>query len=212
VRKPIGLVGTLTLLLTLVGVLAIPSSSGAAARLGGKALPRVITGAGTVTCSKVTGSATFSPRLTRHGGPGGDKFQMKLASKNCSGTVSGGGAIVNVTGAIATLVGSWNPTNSCAGLTADTMGGTTWKITWISSPAIAPTAITTIGGMPWIVAGPVYKFAFPAGGGTIGASSGSFAPVTTLTAALRTAISSPCSPGWGPYPTAAITSGNFTVA
>jgi hypothetical protein len=211
VRKPIGLLGALTLIVTLAGALAIPSSVGAAARLGDKFAPSVITAAGNVSCKKVTGNATFSPKLTFLGTPGGDKFQLKVASKKCSGTVTGGGAVINVSGATLTVTGFWNPTNSCTGLTADTLGTLTWKFTWISSPAIAPTTVTTTGGTPWVVSGPVYKFNFPVGGGTITGSGGSFAPVSPLTASFRTAIASPCSTGWGPYPTTTITAGNFTV-
>ncbi len=210
-RKQIGLLGALTLTATLAGALAIPSAVGAAARLGHRVAPSAITAAGNVLCKKVTGNATFSPKLTRLGTPGGDKFQLKVASKKCSGTVSGGGAVINVTGATLTVTGFWNPTNSCTGLTTDTLGTLTWKFAWISSPAIAPTTVTTTGGTPWVVSGAVYKFNFPVGGGTITASTGSFAPVFPLTASFRTAIASPCSAGWGPYPTTTIGSGNFAV-
>jgi hypothetical protein len=210
VRKQIGL-GTLTLLVTLAGAFALPGSAGASTRLGGKLAPSAITAAGNVSCKKVTGGATFSPKLTRLGTPGGDKFQLKVASKKCSGSVSGGGAVINVTGATLTVTGFWNPTNSCTGLTADTLGTLTWKFAWVSSPAIAPTTVTTTNGMPWVVSGPVFKFNFPVGGGTISGSTGSFAPVTPLTASFRTAIASLCSPGWGPYPTTTINAGSFAV-
>ena len=211
-RKPIGLLGSLTLLLTLVGVLAIPGSSGAAARLGGKVSPALITAAGTVTCTKVKGVATFSPKLTRTGTPGGDKFQFKLATNHCTGQVGGGGQVITVTGANLTITGYWNPTNSCAGLATDVLGtNITWKFHWISSPGITATSVLTTGGTPWLPSGAIYKFNFPQGGGTIGASSGSFAPVSPLTASFRTAIANPCAPGWGPYPTTTITSGTFTV-
>ena len=162
-RKTVGLLGAATLTVTLAGALAIPSSVGASARLRDKFAPSAITAAGNVLCKKVTGNATFSPKLTRLGTPGGDKFQLKLASKKCSGTVTGGGAVINVTGATLTVTGFWNPTNSCTGLTADTLGTLTWKFAWISSPAIAPTTVTTTGGMPWVVSGAVYKFNFPVG-------------------------------------------------
>ncbi len=206
-RKPIGLLGALTLVLSVAGVFALPGSSGAArpARVS----PAAITAAGTVTC-KVAGSGTFSPKLTLAGTPGGDKFQFKVKSTKCKGSVTGGGAVINVTGATLTVTGYWNPTNSCAGLPTDTQGTTNWKFTWVSTPAIAPTTVTTTGGVPWVPSGPVDKFTFPAGG-TIGASAGSFAPVTPLTSSFRTSISSACSSGWGPYPTTAVTAGNFTV-
>ena len=211
-RKPIGLVGSLTLLLTLVGALALPSSTGAATRLGGKVSPALITAAGTVTCTKVKGTATFSPKLTRTGTPGGDKFQFKLTTNHCTGQAGGGGQTVTVTGAILTITGYWNPTNSCAGLATDVLGtNIAWKFKWISAPAITPTSVSTTAGTPWLPSGAIYKFNFPQGGGTISASSGSFAPVSPLTASFRTAIANPCTAGWGPYPTTTVTSGTFTI-
>ncbi len=196
-RKPIGLLAVSMLLSTLVGVVVAPGLSAASST----APPA----SGNVGC-KVSGNATFSPSLTRHGSPGGDKFTMKIKSNNCGGTVTAGGAVVNVTGVKLTVTGYWNPANSCASLPTDTLGVVTWKYKWISTPAIAPTTVVTSGGTPWVASGTIWEFTFPAGG-AITSSSGSFAPVSPMTVAFNTAMPNTCSPGWGPYPTTTITVG-----
>ena len=83
-RKPIGLLAASILASTLVGVVVAPGVSSASST----APP----GSGMVGC-KVAGTATFSPALTRHGSPGGDKFQMKIKGTSCGGQVTGGGAL-----------------------------------------------------------------------------------------------------------------------
>ena len=203
-RKPIGWLGALTLFFSVAAVVATPGVSGAQPP-----------GSGSVKCSGLTGSGTFSPALTLPGSPGGDKFTFKVVSKNCTGSVTGGGAVVHVTGAKLKIQGFWNPTNDCAGLTSDTLGTVTWTYTWISTPAIAPTVVTSNGGMPWIVSGPKFHFVFPAGSPppTDSASAGSSFPLlTSMTDNLKTNMPGLCSSGWGPYPTANVTGGNFFVS
>ena len=202
VRKPIGLLAASILASTLVGVVVAPGVSSAST-----APP----GSGMVGC-KVVGTATFSPALTRHGSPGGDKFQMKVKGTSCGGQVTGGGAVVTVTGVKLTVTGFWNPANKCASLPTDTLGAVTWKYHWISSPAIAPTTVVTSGGTPWVPSGTIWQFNFPSGG-TITSSSGSFAPVAPMTDVFNTAMPNACAPGWGPYPSTTITNtgSNFVV-
>ena len=204
-RKPIGLLGALTILVSLAGVVATPGVSGAQNP-----------GMGSVKCTGTTGTGTFSPALTAAGSPGGDKFTWKVVSKACTGSVTlPSGLPVHVSGAKLKVQGFWNPTNDCAGLTTDTLGTVTWTYTWSSTPAIAPTVVTSNGGMPWIVSGTHFKFVFPAGSPPpplpTDTPASSFYPLTSMTAAFKTNILSACSTGWGPYPTATITSGNFSV-
>jgi hypothetical protein len=201
-----GLLGALTLLLSLAGIIATPGVSGAQPP-----------GSGQVKCTGLTGSGTFSPALTAAGSPGGDKFTFKVVSKSCNGSVQGGGAVVTIHGAKLKIQGYWNPTNDCAGLTSDTLGTVTWTYTWVSTPAIAPTVVTSNGGMPWVVVGPKFHFEFPPGTPppTASAAAGSSFPAltaATMTDNLKTNMPGACSTGWGPYPTANVTNGNFYVA
>lgn len=199
-QKPIGLLAALTFLLAVVGVVVTPGVSGAAPPASGN-----------VSCRVSGGTGTFSPPLTFAGTPGGDKFTFKATSRSCSGSVvSAAGLPVHVSGATLKAVGYWNPTNSCAGLPTDLLGVVTWKITYVSTPAIAATTVTTSGGTPWVVSGTHFEFTFPAGG-SISSSAGSFAPVPALTVVLKTSILSACSTGWGPYPTATVRAGHFAV-
>ncbi len=205
-RKPIGLLAALTILVSLAGIVATPGVSGAQNP-----------GMGSVKCTGTTGTGTFSPALTAAGSPGGDKFTWKVVSKACKGNVTlPTGLPVNVTGAKLKVQGFWNPTNNCAGLTTDTDGTVTWTYTWISAPAIAPTVVTSNGGVPWVVTGPKFHFTFPGGGGpTASAAAGSSFPLVTaatMTDNFKTNMPGLCSTGWGPYPTAAVTGGNFSVA
>jgi hypothetical protein len=159
---------------------------------------------GSVGC-KVLGTGKFHPKLTLAGSPGGVKFTFKGQSSGCSSSAMVGSTPVTVTGATITASGFWNlPSggsgSSCASLTADLLGTLKIKYKWTASTPIAPTTVTTTGGVPWTVVGSAYHFTLPAGA-TITSSTGSFAPVSPQVMDLTTNIASPCSAGWGPYPT-----------
>ena len=170
---------------------------------------------GSVSC-KVTGSGTFSPRLTSAGSPGGVKFAFTAKSTDCSSSATlPSGAPVAITGVTVTASGFWNPASgptgsSCASLTTDTLGALQLKYVWVASPAIANTKITINGGTPWVAGGSVFKFKLP-NGATFGTTTGSFTPPTSQTWNVKTNLASPCSPSWGPYATFTITSGFFIL-
>ncbi len=172
---------------------------------------------GKVGC-KVTGSGTFSPKLTHAGSPGGVKYTFKATSKDCSSAARlVSGQPVQITGVTIQANGFWNPTvgptgSSCASLPNDKVGSLTMTFTWTSVPAVAPTNVTITGGKPWVATGTVFDYKFPHLGGVIGASGGSFAPPTALSYTWFTNIVNPCTPTWGPYPTFVITGGFFNLA
>ena len=169
---------------------------------------------GTVTC-KVTGSGTFSPKLTLAGSPGGVKFTFTAKASKCKSNATIPGAIATITGATVTASGYWNGSgpsgSSCASLPTDTLGTVNAKYVWTSAPPIANTNIATSGGVPWLASGPSFKFDVTLIGASITSSSGSFSPATSETFDLKTNIANPCGAGWGPYPTFNITGGSFTV-
>lgn len=172
---------------------------------------------GNVGC-KVTGSGTFSPKLTHAGSPGGVKYTFKAVSKDCGGSVHlVTGLPVSITGVTIQASGFWNPTvgptgSSCASLPNDKVGSLSMKFTWTSAPAIAPTTLTITGGKPWVASGTVFDYKFPHLGGAIGAPAGSFAPPTALSYTWFTNIVNPCGLAWGPYPTFVIPGGFFNLA
>ncbi len=169
---------------------------------------------GTVGC-KVVGTMKFHPKLTFVGTPGGDKFTIKATSTGCSSNATVGTVVVHITGATVTASGYWNHPiggsgNSCPNLSSDLLGIVNYKYTWTSVPAIAPTKITTSGGVPWS-AGPVFNFVLPSGA-SITASTGSFSPVVSQVINLTTTMPGICAAGWGPFATTAVTSGFFNVS
>ena len=170
---------------------------------------------GTVGC-KVTGTGGFFPHLTLGGSPGGVKFHFKATSKDCSSNATVGGVAVNITGVTMTGSGFWNlPSggsgSSCASLPSDLLGVVNVKYVWTSVPPIATTKVTTSGGVPWVIGGPVFHFTLPSGA-VITSSTGSFSPVVSQVINLTTNIASVCAAGWGPYPTFAITGGFFNLS
>lgn len=182
--------------------------------------PAAKAAAGKVTCP-VTGSGTFSPKLTLGGSPGGVKYTITAKSKDCTSNATVDGKKVTITGVTVTGSGYWNSTppfttgSSCASLPTDLLGsGQKMKYVWTSTPAIANTNITFKQGKPWAVNGPIFNFKLPgaAPAAVITASAGSFAPVAVQTWNVTTNIASNCVTGWGPYPNFTITGGTITVA
>lgn len=197
--------------IALVGLLATGLSTAVGTSVAGATKPPAV---GTVGC-KVTGTGKFSPKLTLAGSAGGVKFSFKLKSSDCSASATAGGVPVSITGVKVTASGFWNlpsggPGSSCASLTADLLGTVKAKYVWTASPAIAPTTVTTSGGVPWIPSGTLFDFVLPSGA-TITSSTGSFAPVSSQVMNLQTNIASACAAGWGPYHTFTISGGFFNL-
>ena len=168
---------------------------------------------GTVGC-KLTGIGKVFPHLSPAGSPGGVKFTFTATTTSCGSNATAAGAAVTITGATLKGSGYWNAPSgsgsSCASLSTDLLGVVKVKYTWAASSPIAPTVITTSGGVPWIPASPFFHFALPSGA-IVTSSSGSFSPVATESVNFTTDIPAACSSTWGPYATFHITSGYFNI-
>ena len=165
---------------------------------------------GTIGC-KVTGSGTFSPKLTLSGSSTAVKINFK-AKGGCSGTVTApnsAGALGPVTVASVSISGTGYFKKSGAGFankcsavqSSDKIGVITVTYNWTSSPSIAPTVVTFTGGTPSlftpIIATSMFdKIKLPDPSGTVAATTGSFAPAVAPVVVLDTNVKKTCGAGW----------------
>jgi hypothetical protein len=177
---------------------------------------------GTIGC-KITGSGTFSPKLTISGNSTAVKINFK-AKGGCSGTVkapNSAGALVPVTVSSVAISGTgfFNKAgagfaNKCSNVqSSDKIGAITVTYNWTSVPAIAPTVVKFTGGTPSlftpIIATSLFdKIKLPDPAGTVEVTTGSFAPAVAPVVVLDTNVKKTCSAGWS-YPAFTVVPGSF---
>lgn len=199
IRKLVGIGAVFVLAMTTVTVVGEGVSG---------AMP--LSATGSVTC-KISGTGTFSPKLTVAGvATTAVKFKFKGASPTSGGCTSSAG-VINSAGTVTPvtinsvvvkgtgyLSGPANA-NSCAVFsTADAAGVVKVRFVWGASPAIAPTIITYTAGLPLVAGFGTDTITLPSGATMT--ATGSFSSPGTGTVNLLTNIVAACSSSWGPYP------------
>ena len=211
-------------LLVVAAAAALPvtviAASGATA--GAKAAPKVDATNYTVSCTGITGSASFSPPLTISSS-GAETTKIKGSLSGCTATPSAGGTPIAITGA--KVSGSFSTTTStgCAGLLGSTAESGSLTVKWKASPALAasssviPIASVTGGATSDLRASFMIPGAVPGGPatgpfqGTNSGASDATSATSTQTEAQLTTLCLPGGTPTKPKPAKGIKKINLTV-
>jgi hypothetical protein len=161
---------------------------------------------GSVSCN-IAGMGKFGPQLTAPGTVTHLKIKFNGKSTNCTSAAGAGGAVVNIQQAnfkgagklVDPATGLWNGCNDFTNF--DQIGFVKMKISWVSTPPIAPSIVTYTSGTSPLVSNNAGsdRLNFPTGASiTI---TGSFATATNAIMTHDTAIPNACTATWGPVPT-----------
>ena len=183
-----------------------------------------VTATGGVTCNGVSGTAKFSPPLTRNGNSTTETIKFKLRLSGCSTTGSNVSSITsgmfNIT--MKSPTGTANNTNSCANATpaAGTVPTTSvgkWKAP--KGTKVNMTHLSTTGES-WSTGGPNVSVSLPGTGtasntgtsfaGTDNGTSSSISLTLALTGAQFSAVCAPTT-GTGHISKSNVTSGSVTL-
>lgn len=175
----------------------------------------LVTGTGTLTCTKITGSVTFTPPLkgtTKNTNSETQKYS--LTTTGCK--TSGGSNIHSVTKGVVSQTIHTTDT-SCNGLNYGSGSGFNFTAVWTSTPAAANSVIAFSGDTPVVVSGKA-GFKFPNPGGTAavsgsfpGTNAGATSRAEGITAQTPTALLAPCSTATG-LKSIKIVKGSLTLA
>jgi len=153
-----------------IGVVAIGMPLTVMSTVIGVGAAWALTGTGTLSCTKITGSVTFTPPLK--GTTQNTNSETQKYSLTTTGCKTGGGSnIHSVTKGVVSQTIHTTDT-SCYGLIHGSGSGFNFTAVWTSSPAAANSAIAFSGDTPVVVGGKA-GFKLPNTGGTA-AVSGSF--------------------------------------
>lgn len=151
------------LILALVASLAVPTGL-VVALPSGSAFAANPPAPGTITCTHVSGTVTFTPPLTLAGNANSEVTKVRTTSTGC--TVSKGTAPTKgVSNSTITKTTTNNTANSCTGL--QTSVPVTEHVVWTHTPLIANSTVNFSGLMPATEAGSMDAgFKLPDTGGT----------------------------------------------
>jgi hypothetical protein len=174
-RKLILILTALALPISVLSVFAV----GAASAKGGGAIDQP----GTVSCTKITGTITFSPPLTLTGtSPENTTIDMKVGG--CTDT---GGGVAPKKGTVSKDISTASSTNGCTSLSNSQPE--TLTVTWAPASKISPTTAAFSGYAVSTNAKGDEGFSLPNSGGT-GAATGSYAEASGVTATAYSSESS----------------------
>ena len=199
----------------IIGVVAIGMPVAVMSTIVGVgAAQALVTGTGTLTCSKIAGSVTFNPPLKGTTVNGNSETQTyKLTATGCK---TSGSNISKVTkGSVTQTIHTTD--TSCHGLIAGSTTGYNFTAKWTSTPAAANSAIAFSGDTPTVVSGKA-GFKLPNTGGTSavtgsfpGSNGGTTSHAEGITSQTAAQLIAPCSTSAG-LKTIKITKGNLTLS